>query len=214
MDKVTLIPHDYEGFHDEDLEPMASQSSLQMAIDGEDDYKPSRELVGFFVFTSILVISAPIIQHYENEAWAYILAAGLAFTIGTNAMIGYTTVVVESKADRMEKRIIHLLHFIEELLGSLEKTAETMDNFSEQIDVADIPGMVQRFEEAKDVLAPALSRFEGIQLQEIAEFSVQALDFAERVDTDKLNNLVGGFIKPKADTQSESEMLASLIELE
>ena len=61
------------------------------------------------VFTLILIISMPILQYYYPDAFLYVLAGGIAFTIGTNLTIGILSIRIEDKAEFMERRMGELL---------------------------------------------------------------------------------------------------------
>ena len=144
--------------------------------------------------TLVLVVTMPVLNYYDSETWEYVLAAALAFTIGTNAMISVVTVKVDDKADRMEARILMLMNYIRELLEQLEESSDTLKDFSVQMEQVNIPAMIASVETARIELAPALDRFSEVDLAQISELSVQALEAMDMIDSEKVKGVLAPFM--------------------
>ena len=102
--------------------------------------KVRRIMIGL---TITLVVTMPLLNYYHSDTWEYVLAAALAFTIGTNAMISIVTVKVDDKADRMEARMMMLMSYIRSLLDQLEESSDALRDFGVQIEQVNIPAMIE-----------------------------------------------------------------------
>lgn len=134
-----------------------------------------------FVFTALLVMSAPVVSYIYPTAWTYILAAALAFTIGTNLLISVVTVRVEDKADLMEARMV-------ELLESLNVAANRLEAFHTQIDGINVPAIRDLLENVRDEVAPGLHSFDDIDIRAISDEIRKASQFIDTLDMDKVSN--------------------------
>jgi hypothetical protein len=134
-----------------------------------------------FGFTALLTISAPIVSFFYPSAWTFILAAALAFTIGTNLLISVVTVRVEDKADLMEARMV-------ELLGSLNTAAFRLEEFHGQLDVINIPAVKELVENVREEFAPGLNSFDDVDIGAISYEVRRWTAFVDTLDMDKVGN--------------------------
>ena len=173
---VEGVSPNYEEFVlDERPEPTERQKNLRLRVQ-----------LGFF--TLLLIIAGPVLQYHYDDIFLYILAAGIAFTIGTNLTIAILSFRIEDKAELMERRMTELL---EELATSTEHLTE----FNGQLAQFPLESMLVTLEQARDELGPTLSQMNGVSWAEISEMVSQAMDLFDRLDTDKIGSLLGPFIQ-------------------
>ena len=175
-----LIPIDDEEYYDCDAED-EEQTELTDSIDSMKQTlaREKRIRIILFVFTGLLVISAPIVSYVWPETWTLILAGALAFTIGTNLLISVVTVRVEEKADSMETRMV-------ELLASLHTAELRLRTFHDQLEGINIPGVHTLLENVRDEVAPGLHSLEDIDVRAISLEIRKASAFIETLDMDKV----------------------------
>lgn len=175
-----LIPIDDEEYYDWDAED-EEQTELTDSIDSMKQTlaREKRIRIILFVFTGLLVISAPIVSYVWPETWTLILAGALAFTIGTNLLISVVTVRVEEKADSMETRMV-------ELLASLHTAELRLRTFHDQLEGINIPGVHTLLENVRDEVAPGLHSLEDIDVRAISLEIRKASAFIETLDMDKV----------------------------
>jgi hypothetical protein len=156
--------------------------------------------------TVTLVIAMPVLNYYDSNTWEYVLAAALAFTIGTNAMISIVTIKVDDKADRMEARMLQLVGFIRTLLDQLEESSSSLKKFGNQMEQVDVPTMVSSaaatitaVERARTELAPLMEKLSDVDLAQISEFSVKALESIEMIDSEKVQGMIAPFMREEED---------------
>jgi len=179
-----LVPIDDEDLVDEDEDSPDEEVAEQIKNMHEQLAKERKIRVALFVFTLILVIAAPVVSYLYPSAWTLILAAALAFTIGTNLLISVVTVRVEEKADSMETRMV-------ELLESLSKATYRLQAFHEQLETINIPAIGHLLESVRDEVAPGLNSLEDIDVKAISFEVRRASDFIETLDMEK----VGMYLK-------------------
>jgi hypothetical protein len=130
-------------------------------------------------FSILLTVSAPFTSFYFPGAWTYILAAGIAFTIGTNLLISVVSTGVEDKANRVEERMV-------ELLDSLNTAAESLQVFHAQIESVNIPGVQAMIENVRDEVAPGLRSLDDVDIGHIAYEIRRASRFIDTLDMEKV----------------------------
>jgi hypothetical protein len=130
-------------------------------------------------FSILLTVCAPFTSFYFPGAWTYILATGVAFTIGTNLLISVVSTGVEDKANRVEERMV-------ELLDSLNAAAESLQVFHEQIESVNIPGVQSMIENVRDEVAPGLRSLDDVDIAQIAFEIRRASRFIDTLDMDKV----------------------------
>jgi len=172
-DLPSLVPIDDE----EELTGL-EQDIVKMKVSIEQDKRIRLVLFGL---TFALVVSAPVVSYIYPTAWTYILAAALAFTIGTNLLISIVTVRVEDKADLMEARMV-------ELLESLHVAANRLEEFHTQLDGINIPAIRDLLENVREEVAPGLRSFDDIDIQAISYEIQRVSQFANTLDMDKLGH--------------------------
>jgi hypothetical protein len=139
------------------------------------------------IFTLVLMILGPVMQYYRAEMFIYVLAAGIAFTIGTNLTIGILSIRIEDKAELMERRMT-------ELLSELSTSTEQLMDFNGQLAQFPLQGMLDAMETARDELGPTLSQMNGVSWLDISQAVTTAMDFSDMLDTDKIKNLMAPFV--------------------
>ena len=180
-----LVPIDDEGWGDEEIEDSPEEEVAEQIKNMHEQLAKERKIrVALFGFTVILVIAAPVVSYLYPSTWTLILAAALAFTIGTNLLISVVTVRVEEKADSMETRMV-------ELLESLSKATYRLQAFHEQLETINIPAIGHLLESVRDEVAPGLNSLEDIDVKAISFEVRRASDFIETLDMEK----VGMYLK-------------------
>lgn len=180
-----LVPIDDEDWEDEEIESSPEEEVAEQIKNMHQQLAKERKIrVALFGFTVILVIAAPVVSYLYPSAWTLILAAALAFTIGTNLLISVVTVRVEEKADSMETRMV-------ELLESLSKATYRLQAFHEQLETINIPAIGHLLESVRDEVAPGLNSLEDIDVKAISFEVRRASDFIETLDMEK----VGMYLK-------------------
>lgn len=180
-----LVPIDDEDWEDEEIESSPEEEVAEQIKNMHEQLAKERKIrVALFGFTVILVIAAPVVSYLYPSAWTLILAAALAFTIGTNLLISVVTVRVEEKADSMETRMV-------ELLESLSKATYRLQAFHEQLETINIPAIGHLLESVRDEVAPGLNSLEDIDVKAISFEVRRASDFIETLDMEK----VGMYLK-------------------
>jgi len=155
-----------------------------------------------FAFTGLLVIGAPVVSYLYPEAWTLILAAALAFTIGTNLLISVVTVRVEDKADSMEARMV-------ELMESLYSATHRLEEFHTQLDGINIPAVRDMMESIRDEVAPGLNSLEDIDVRAVTDELRRASAFVDTLDMDKLS----GYLRHiRRDEDKDKPILISINE--
>ena len=139
------------------------------------------------VFTLLLITVGPILQFYYGGIFLYILAAGIAFTIGTNLTIAILSFRIEDKAELMERRMT-------ELLEELSTSTEHLSEFNGQLAQFPLETMLVTLEEARDELGPALSQMKPVNWAEISRAVSQGLEFVDRLDVEKITSMLQPFI--------------------
>ena len=150
--------------------------------------KNVRLRIGLLVVTLLLMAIGPALQYYYPDVFLYILAAGIAFTIGTNLTIGILSVRIEDKAELMERRMI-------ELLEELSTSTEQLEEFNGQLSQFPLESMLTSMQEARDQLTPTLGEIQDISWGQVAQAINIALEWYERIDSDKIGQIVSPFIK-------------------
>jgi len=199
---MELLPLEPLAFAHEEAEP----SSLVI----EDEVEPSslailQEQRGrdvsvrkrLLAFSIILTIAAPFVSFIYPAAWTYILAAGVAFTIGTNLLISVVSTRVEDKADRVETRMV-------ELLDSLNLAAMRLEVFHEQIESVNIPAVQAMLENVRDEVAPGLQSLDDLDIGQIAYEIRRASRFVDTLDMDKVGAYIS-HIKKEAPDEDEDD---------
>ena len=179
-------------------------SDLQLEIIGmKDSIESDKQIrIILFGFTFLLVVTAPVVSYFYPTAWTYILAAALAFTIGTNLLMSVVTVRVEDKADLMEARMV-------ELLESLHVAANRLEEFHTQLDGINIPAIRDLLENIREEVAPGLQSFDDIDIRAIADEIQRASQFLNTLDMDKVGNYLRHIRKVE---DQDKPILASLTE--
>ncbi len=139
------------------------------------------------VFTLILIISMPILQYYYPDAFLYVLAGGIAFTIGTNLTIGILSIRIEDKAELMERRM-------GELLKELSTSTDLLGEFNDQLSQFPLESMLHTMESAREELGPALSQMNGVSWTEISNAFSAGMEWYETLDTEKIKSMMAPFI--------------------
>ena len=184
---------------DEGTQEATLDEEIQEALEAFDAErkKDKRIRAVMAAFTISLIIAAPAVSYLYPSAWTLILAAALAFTIGTNLLISIVTVRVEDKADTMERRM-------NELLLSLKAATDRLSEFHGQLDAINIPLMQEKadnlsaqirsaLEEVAPQIqsfAPQIKSFEDIDFKYIGEAISQTRSFIETLDMVKLNGYI------------------------
>jgi hypothetical protein len=130
-------------------------------------------------FSLLLTAIAPFISYLYPLAWTYILATGVAFTIGTNLLISVVSTRVEDKADRVEERMV-------DLMDSLNVAADRLQIFHDQLESVNIPGVQQMLENVRDEVAPGLRSLDDVDIAHIATEIRRASRFVDTLDMDKV----------------------------
>ena len=164
----------------EELDPQPS--------DFESQKKRTEKLrYGLLVFTVVLMVIGPALQFYYADMFLYILAAGIAFTIGTNLTIGILSIRIEDKADLMEARMV-------DLLEQLSTSTDQLSEFNEVLGRVPIHTMVESIESARDELGPALTNMQDVGWGEITDAIQTTLRWVDRLDMDKIQGMVQPFV--------------------
>ena len=129
----------------------------------------------------------PLIQYFYADAFLYVLAGGIAFTIGTNLTIGILSIRIEDKAELMERRM-------GELLGELSTSTDLLGEFNDQLSQFPLESMLQTMEGAREELGPALSQMNGVSWTEISSAFSAGMEWYETLDTDKIKSMMAPFI--------------------
>lgn len=167
------------------LEPVEEKGSLT------DRDKTLRLRIGLGAFTVFLMILGPVLQYYYADVFLYILAGGIAFTIGTNLTIGILSVRIEDKAEVMEKRM-------GELLEQLSTSTEQLEEFNGQLAQFPLETMLESMQEAREELTPTLASMQDISWGQVAQAINVGLEWYERVDAEKISSLLSPFIREVA----------------
>jgi len=138
-------------------------------------------------FTLFLIATMPMIQFYYADAFLYVLAGGIAFTIGTNLTIGILSIRIEDKAELMERRM-------GELLKELSTSTDLLGEFNDQLSQFPLESMLHTMESAREELGPALSQMNGVSWTEISSAFSAGMEWYETLDTDKIKSLMAPFI--------------------
>ena len=154
--------------------------------------KNTRLRLALGAFTLVLMAIGPVLQYYYADIFLYILAAGIAFTIGTNLTIGVLSIRIEDKAELMERRM-------EELLDQLSTSTDQLTEFNGQLAQFPLQSMLDSLEIARDELGPTLSQIQGVSWEEVSRFVVAALDFSESLDTEKIKSMMSPFVLETPD---------------
>lgn len=194
-----LVPIDDEDWEDDEFEVSPEEEVAEQIKNMHVQLAKERKIrVALFGFTVFLVIAAPVVSYLYPSAWTLILAAALAFTIGTNLLISVVTVRVEEKADSMETRMV-------ELLESLSKATYRLQAFHEQLETINIPAIGHLLESVRDEVAPGLNSLEDIDVKAISFEVRRASDFIETLDMEK----VGMYLKHIRKENSEMPSYAT-----
>ena len=176
MELVALEP-----LYEDEVEPELSDNLQWLKEQRKRDIAIRMRLLGFSL---LLTISAPFLQHYYPEAWTYILATGVAFTIGTNLLISVVSTRVEDKADKMEERMV-------ELMDSLNEATDRLKDFHSQLDTVNIPGVQNLLEDVRDELAPGLNSLDDVDIKQVAHEIRRASRFVDTLDMEKVSKYLG-----------------------
>ena len=174
-------------FDEFDIEEKVSSPSDPAPPPLTERQKNVRLRIALGIFTLALMITGPVLQYYRAEIFIYILAAGIAFTIGTNLTIGILSVRIEDKAELMERRMTELL---EELSTSTEQLME----FNGQLAQFPLQVMLDTMETARDELGTTLSQMNGVSWLDISTAVTTMMEFSETLDTDKIKSLMAPFV--------------------
>ncbi len=168
-------------------DPLFEELDLQPS-DFESQKKRTEQLrYGLLAFTVLLMVIGPALQFYYADMFLYILAAGIAFTIGTNLTIGILSIRIEDKADLMEARMV-------DLLEQLSTSTDQLSEFNEVLSKVPIHTMVDSIESARDELGPALTNMQDVGWSEITEAIQTTLRWVDRLDMDKIQGMVQPFV--------------------
>lgn len=149
-------------------------------------------------FSFLLTFSAPFLSFFFPTAWTYILATGVAFTIGTNLLISVVSTRVEDKADKMEERMV-------ELMDSLNEATDRLQSFHQQLDSVNIPGVQNLLEDVRDELAPGLQSLDDVDIGQIAQEIRRASRFVDTLDMEKLGAYLNHVRKDDYEPAVEDE---------
>jgi len=149
--------------------------------------KNTRLRLALGAFTIVLMVIGPVLQFYYADIFLYILAAGIAFTIGTNLTIGILSIRIEDKAELMERRM-------SELLEQLSTSTDQLTEFNGQLAQFPLQTMLETLETARSELEPTLSQMGGVSWEEISRAVTTALEWSETLDTDKIKSLMSPFV--------------------
>ncbi len=149
--------------------------------------KNIRLRIALGIFTLALMIVGPVLQYYYADLFLYVLAAGIAFTIGTNLTIGILSIRIEDKAELMERRMT-------ELLTELSTSTDQLMEFNGQLAQFPLQSMLDALEIAREELGPTLSQIQGVSWLDISQAVTTAMDFSETLDTDKIKSLMAPFV--------------------
>tara|TARA_B100001778_G_scaffold209491_1_gene173366 strand:- start:62 stop:682 length:621 start_codon:yes stop_codon:yes gene_type:complete len=153
-----------------------------------DRDKTLRLRIGLGIFTICLMVMGPVLQYYYADIFLYILAAGIAFTIGTNLTIGILSVRIEDKAELMETRMT-------ELLQQLSTSTEKLEEFNGQLAQFPLETMLVSMQEAREELTPTLASMQDISWGQVAQAINVGMEWYERVDAEKIGSLLSPFIR-------------------
>lgn len=168
-------------------DPLFEELSLH-ASDFQDEKRKTEQLrIGLLVFTVSLMIIGPALQYYYADMFLYILAAGIAFTIGTNLTIGILSIRIEDKADVMENRI-------SDLLEELKTSTDALADFNDVLGKVPIHTMVESIESARDEIAPALSNMQDVGWSEITDAIQTTVQWVDKLDMDKIQGMIQPFV--------------------
>jgi hypothetical protein len=168
-------------------DPLFEELGLQPS-NFESEKKRTEQLrYGLLTFTLILMVIGPALQYYYADMFLYILAAGIAFTIGTNLTIGILSIRIEDKADLMEARMV-------DLLEQLSTSTDQLSEFNEVLGRVPIHTMVESIESARDELGPALTNMQDVGWGEITDAIQTTLRWVDRLDMDKIQGMVQPFV--------------------
>ena len=173
---VALEPLDWDEVSEE-----SSESLAWLQAQRAKDVSIRRRLLAF---SFLLTFSAPFLSYFFPTAWTYILATGVAFTIGTNLLISVVSTRVEDKADKMEERMV-------ELMDSLNEATDRLKDFHSQLDSVNIPGVQNMLEDVRDELAPGLNSLDDVDIKQIAHEIRRASRFVDTLDMEKVSKYLG-----------------------
>lgn len=188
MELVALEP-----LYDDEFENELSDNLQWLQEQRKKDIAIRMKLLGFSL---LLTIIAPFLQHYYPEAWTYILATGVAFTIGTNLLISVVSTRVEDKADKMEARMV-------ELMDSLNEATDRLRDFHTQLDSVNIPGVQNMLDDVRNELAPGLNSLDDLDIKHIAHEIRRASRFVDTLDMDKVSKYLGHIQKEEFEMEYE-----------
>ena len=173
----------------EGLNPNYEDLELGEARPGQVEQRSKVQLrLALGGFTLFLMILGPVLQYYYADIFLYILAAGIAFTIGTNLTIGVLSVRIEDKAEIMERRI-------EDLLEQLSTSTDQLTEFNGQLAQFPLESMLVSLQEAREELTPTLASIQDISWSQVAQAIDLGLKWFERVDSEKIGSLLSPFIR-------------------
>lgn len=161
--------------------------SLNYSESQEEKRKTEQLRIGLLVFTVALMILGPALQYYYADMFLYILAAGIAFTIGTNLTIGILSIRIEDKADVMENRI-------SDLLEELKTSTDALADFNDVLSKVPIHTMVESIESARNEIGPALSNMQDVGWGEITDAIQTTLRWVDKLDMDKIQGMIQPFV--------------------
>ena len=164
-------------------EPLETNYQDNLTILQEQRHKDVTVRKRLLIFSLVLTLSAPFVSYFYATAWTYILATGVAFTIGTNLLISVVSTRVEDKADRVEERMV-------DLMDSLNVAADRLQVFHDQLESVNIPGVQQMLENVRDEVAPGLRSLDDVDIGHIAHEIRRASRFADTLDMDKLGTYI------------------------
>ena len=168
-------------------DPLFEELDLQPSNFESEKKKTEQLRYGLLAFTLILMAIGPALQYYYADMFLYILAAGIAFTIGTNLTIGILSIRIEDKADLMEARMV-------DLLEQLSTSTDQLSEFNEVLGRVPILTMVESIESARDELGPALTNMQDVGWSEITDAIQTTLRWVDRLDMDKIQGMVQPFV--------------------
>ena len=174
---VALEPLDW----DVEASEESSENLAWLQAQRAKDVSIRRRLLAF---SFLLTISAPFLSYFYPTAWTYILATGVAFTIGTNLLISVVSTRVEDKADKMEERMV-------ELMDSLNEATDRLKDFHSQLDSVNIPGVQNMLEDVRNELAPGLNSLDDVDIKQVAHEIRRASRFVDTLDMDKVSKYLG-----------------------
>jgi hypothetical protein len=150
------------------------------------------------IFSILLTITAPFVSYLYPTAWTYILATGVAFTIGTNLLISVVSTRVEDKAGKLETRMV-------ELLDSLNLAAMRLEVFHEQIESVNIPAVQAMLENIRNEVAPGLQSLDDLDVGQIAYEIRRASHFVDTLDMEKVGVYISHIKKEEVPANDDDD---------